>query len=186
LLDRCSKRRVEHETELAGEALRNAQCDELERAAVIGLAQKRKRLVLHRAGSCVGDEAFGALSRRNRDVSAPIGARLLRHEEDDHSGVARAIARIPLLAHSPLTPDLKRNVILVASSEIPERDDSDLAARLRSDVFDDALNALDRRRWNDSGEVGHKSLRSRDRNLLRQRERQRDETDTYCVHSFEC
>ena len=132
--------------ELLREALRHAQRDQLEPRAVVALPEGGRRLAADLARRRVGDEPFGALPRLDAAVSLAVGRRLLRHEEDDDAGVARAVADGRQVADLPLATDAERDLARLAPAEVRQRDDGDLALRLVAHVLRDALDARRRRR----------------------------------------
>ena len=99
-------------------------------------------------------------------MAASVLARLFRHEKDHRAGVARRIARVADLANFPFSPDLQRYFLHIASTDIGERDNRDLAARLRSHILGDPLHTLHRIRRQHVRKIVHQARWGRDLNSL--------------------
>ena len=100
-------------------------------------------------------------------MPAPIGARLLRHEQDHDAVVARRIAGIRLLAQLPLADHRERDIAGGAVADVGKGHDRDVAPRLRPHRRRDPEQRLLGLRAEDVGEVVDESRRLRKLQRLR-------------------
>ena len=103
-------------------------------------------------------------------MATSIAAGFLRNEKDDRARVACGVAGVSRLANPPLPPNLERDYLHVARSDIGHRHDSYLAGRLRSYVLGDALHPRDRVGLQHVSEIVHQPGRGRDLNALGEKE----------------
>src|SRR5262245_60541254 len=173
------KRAVDLKVELARVSLCDARRHQRQAGAVVLLAEERHRFVAEPTRGRVGDKTFRTKSNFGAYVATSVLRRLLRNEENDHARVARGIPGISLFADLPLATDLKRHFFERPAAEIRERDNDDLAARLRAHVGDDALHPTRVLRRDDVREVvdvstGRRDLQPLERNSDQRRDHQQE------------
>src|SRR5262245_39635871 len=173
------KRTVDLKVELARVSLCDARRHQLQTGAVVLLAEERHRLVAELPRGRVGEESLSAKTNFGADVAAAVLRCLLRNEENDDARVARGIPRFCFFADLPLATDSKPDFFDRPAAEIRERDDDDLAARLRANVGDDALHPTRVLRRDDVREVvdvstGRRDLQPLERNSDQRRDHQQE------------
>src|SRR5262249_54184837 len=109
--DRRLERRIDLKVKLVRKTLRDAQRHQLDAVAVVLPHEEGQGFGAKLARGRIGDEAFGAVPDLGANVPAPILARLLRHDEDDDTGVARRVSGLALLADLPLPADRQTHVL---------------------------------------------------------------------------
>src|SRR6185437_11197500 len=128
---------IELKIELAGVALGDARRHQRDGFAVVAPLKEWNGFIANLASVAVGDEPLGSVADLDAHVALAVGARFLRHDEDDDAGVARRIARIGFPSDLPVAADVERDIFDRTPAEIGERDDDDLAARFGVDILDD-------------------------------------------------
>src|SRR5687768_532004 len=117
---------VLRDVELARELARHRGSEGERRLAVILPLKDRNDSPAELAGITVGDEALCAATDFDPTTPASIGARLLRHDQDDDAGIAHTVAGLRLRSDAPLTSDLERDVADVALPDVRHGDDREL------------------------------------------------------------
>ena len=87
------------------------------------------------------------------EVSTPGLDRPLRNEKDYDAGIFGRITGTRCRAHAPLSADLEGDVSHVAASQIPHRDDGDLATGFRANFKRDPVDPVDDRLIENAGSV---------------------------------
>lgn len=159
--------------EFVRKPLRRAERHQLQAATIVLRLERRRRLSADVAGIRIGYESLGAATSRNEAMATSVLARFLGHEQDHRTGIPRGIAGIPDLAHLPFAADLQRYFLDVARSDVGQRHDRHLAARLRPNILGDPLHALHGVGLKHMGEIVHQSRRRRDLDTLWKKEERR-------------
>ena len=153
ILDSRHRSAVESDVELARESIGDLGDNEKKPAAVVALNEIRRGGASNVPRDAVGDEPLHPSSSRYADSSLTIAGCFLRNEKDYDAGIFGRITGTRCRAHAPLSADPEGDVSHVAASQIPHRDDGDLATGFRANFKRDPVDPVDDRLIENAGSV---------------------------------